>query len=42
MPKNLINCGERTIQKEFRVVLRDICKKHNIKEHDVVEVYIKQ
>lgn len=42
MEQNTINCGERTVQKEFRIGLRDICNKNNIVEHDVVEVFIKK
>ena len=37
-----INCGERNIQKGFRLVIRKICKRHGIKEGDSVEVYIKK
>ena len=38
----LINAGERHIQKQYRIVLRDICIYNNIKEGDIVEVYIKR
>lgn len=39
--ENLIDCGERNIQKKFRIVLRDICKRHKIPEGAAVVVYIK-
>lgn len=35
-----INCGERRVQAGFRVTIRDICKRNDIKEGDVVDVYI--
>lgn len=38
----LINCGERTIQKLGRIAIKDILKKNNIEDGDVVEVYIKK
>jgi len=34
-----INCGERMIQKGFRIAIRDVCENHSIKEGDVVEVF---
>lgn len=37
----LINCGERNIQRQYRIVLRDICERYGIKEGDAVEVSIK-
>ena len=37
-----INCGERNIQKGFRLAIRDICDRYDIKEGEPVEVYIKQ
>jgi len=37
----LINCGERNIQRKYRVALRDICERYGIKEGDAIEVYIK-
>lgn len=37
----LINCGERNVQRQYRIVLRDICERHGIKEGDAVEVSIK-
>ena len=39
-PQELINCGERNIQRQYRIVLRDICERYGIKEGDAVEVYI--
>ena len=39
--EDLINCGERTVQKLYRVSLRDVCERYDIKEGDAVEVYIK-
>lgn len=38
----LINCGERKIQKLHRVTLRDICQHNGIKEGDIIEVFIKK
>jgi len=35
-----INCGERKVQKGFRIVITDSCKRHNIKEGDIVEVFL--
>ena len=40
--EDLINCGERSVQKLFRVALRDICQNNGIKERDVIEVFIKK
>lgn len=42
MQDDLINCGQRRVQKEFRIVLRDICEYNEIKEGDVIEVFIKK
>ena len=38
----LINAGERRIQKQYRIVLRDICTHNDIDEGDTVEVYLKK
>ena len=35
-----INCGERRIQKLFRIAIHDVCARYGIKEGDVVEVFI--
>lgn len=40
MPK--INCGERNVQKGFRLAIRDICERYDIKEGESVELYIKK
>jgi bifunctional DNA-binding transcriptional regulator/antitoxin component of YhaV-PrlF toxin-antitoxin module len=37
----LINCGERRVNKRFRIVITDIAKDYGIKEGDKVEVFIK-
>ncbi len=37
----MINCGERKIQKLYRISLRDICEEYYLKEGDRIEVYIK-
>ena len=37
-----INAGERRIQKQYRIVLRDICTHNDIKEGDIVEVHIRK
>lgn len=42
MPDNLINCGERTVQKLHRVTIKDVCTTYGILEGDRVEVYIKK
>ena len=42
MTKDLINCGERTVQILHRIALQDICRAHSIKPGDNVEVYIKK
>ena len=39
---NLINCGERRVNKRYRVVITDIAKDYNIKEGDKIEVFIKK
>jgi bifunctional DNA-binding transcriptional regulator/antitoxin component of YhaV-PrlF toxin-antitoxin module len=39
---NLINCGERSVNKRFRIVITDIAREHGIKEGDRVEVFIKK
>lgn len=38
----LINCGERSVNKRFRIVITDIAKKYDIKEGDKVEVFIRK
>jgi len=38
----LINCGEQTVNKRFRIPLTKICKDHGIKEGDRIEVFIKK
>ena len=42
MNEDLINCGERTVQILHRIALQDICRTHEIKPGDNVEVYIKK
>lgn len=39
---DLINCGERKIQKLGRVAIKDILESNGLKEGDVVEVFIKK
>jgi len=39
---NLINCGERSVNKRFRIVITDIAREYGIKEGDRVEVFIKK
>ena len=41
MSTKVINCGERAIQKAFRIALSDICQAHGLKPGDRVEVEIK-
>jgi Cu/Ag efflux protein CusF len=41
MPKK-ISCGNRKINKQFRIVLRDVCKMNEIKEGDIVKVTIEK
>lgn len=38
----VIECGQRTIQKNYRVALRDICELNNINEGDSIVIYIKK
>lgn len=38
----LINCGERKVQKIGRIALKDIIDRYGIKEGDVIEVFIKK
>jgi bifunctional DNA-binding transcriptional regulator/antitoxin component of YhaV-PrlF toxin-antitoxin module len=38
----LINCGEQTVNKRFRIPLTKICKDHGIKEGDRIEVFIRK
>ena len=42
MTEDLINCGERTVQTLHRIALQDICRGHDIKPGDNVEVWIKK
>ncbi len=42
MPSALINCGERKIQTLFRIALKGICERYDIKEGDAVEVFIRK
>lgn len=37
----MINCGERTVQKLYRVSIRDICVNHKLPVGSRVEVYIR-
>ena len=37
-----INCGERNVQKGFRLAIWDICERYGIKEGEAVELYIKK
>jgi len=39
---NTINCGERNVQKGFRLAIFDICVRYGIKEGESVELYIKK
>lgn len=39
---NIIEAGECRVQKEYRIVLRDICENNNIKEGDIIIVYVKK
>ena len=41
MSKELINCGERTVQAVHRLALGDIFRSHGIEKGDTVEVFIK-
>jgi hypothetical protein len=42
VPMRYINCGERTVQKKYRIVITDIAKEYGIGEGDRVEVFIKK
>lgn len=39
--EDLINCGERSVQSNFRIAIRDICARHGVKVGESVEVFIK-
>ena len=39
---DLINCGERKIQKLGRIAIKDVLERNGIKEGDSVEVYLKK
>jgi len=41
MDNELINCGERRVQREKRISLRDILDRYAVKEGGVIEVFIK-
>jgi len=41
MKDDLINCGERKIQKLDRISIGDICDRYGLNPGDAVEVYIK-
>ena len=38
----LINCGERKVQKIGRIAIKDIVDRYDIKEGSTVEVFIKK
>jgi hypothetical protein len=38
----LINCGECTVNKRYRIPLTKICKDNGIKEGERVEVFIRK
>lgn len=38
----VIECGERTVQKNYRVAMRDICENNYIKEGDIIIIYVKK
>lgn len=40
--KNLINCGERTIQKMGRISIKAFLEQNGLKEGDIVEVFLKK
>ena len=42
MIDDLINCGERKVQKIGRIAIKDIIDRYSIKEGDPVEVFIKK
>lgn len=39
---DVIECGERTVQKNYRVAIRDICENNYIKEGDIIIIYVKK
>ncbi len=41
MEDDLINCGERKVQREKRISLRDILDRYHVNEGDAIEVFIK-
>jgi hypothetical protein len=38
----MINAGERRVQKLYRISIQDICKTRGIAEGDMVEIWIKK
>ena len=39
---DMINCGQRRIQGNFRVAIMDVCKNNDIVVGDIVEIFIKK
>jgi|GEM_PF-6873070 len=42
MSEKTINAGEKTVQAQYRIGMQDICKAHEIKIGDRVEVWIRK
>lgn len=42
LPEFIIEAGQRVVQKDFRVSLKDICEINGIDGGDVVVIYIKK
>lgn len=40
--QDLINCGERRVQKSYRIALKEILERHGITIGQAVEVYIRK
>lgn len=37
-----INCGQRTVQGNYRIALGDICKNNEIEKGDVIEIFARK
>lgn len=42
IPGTIIEAGQRLVNVGFRVMIRDICEFNDIKEGDIVTIYIKK
>ncbi len=38
----VIEAGQRKVQRDYRISIRDICENNNIEEGDIVIIYVKK